>query len=187
MVDIREVLNLDLANFSNRQEFIDFLSESYEIHPHQTVKIIIIDDIYCYKIGIHKYNLRDNIFNELKLYNKALDYNFEGFFEKLELMGNFKNFPANKIYRQKKLIIDKDLNFDILVENWIEKFGKNKVIEFNKFLDENNIWDLHRSNIGYDPEEQLYKLIDYEPYPEQKRDDIAHHKDNFNEALKKYL
>ena len=99
MVDIKEILNLDLNNFKNREEFINFLSQSYTIHHHQNAKIIILDDIYCYKIGIHKHKLVDTIFNELKFYNKALNAGFEDFFEELELMGNFKNFYANKIYR----------------------------------------------------------------------------------------
>ena len=89
------------------------------------------------------------------------------FFEEVERVGSIKNLN-NGIYRQKKLIVNDNIDFETVFNNWINLYNIEKVLLFNTFLEKNKLFDLNKPNIGYDPVLNTYKLIDYELNPDGK-------------------
>lgn len=183
-LNIDEILNFKI-NYSNRSDFLEFLKNKYIVHPHTRNKIIIYDNSnYCYKIGISNNFLKDPIFKEKEIYEQAKRNNLDIFFEPIELLGYFKHSPKNGLYRQKKLIVFSDWNYDEILFNWKNLYGKDKILEFNEFLNKYCLYDLNPPNIGYDPDLNTYKLIDYEICFSGERDG---HKTKFNNALNNLL
>lgn len=182
-LNVDEILNFKI-NYYNRSKFLEFLKNKYTIHPHTINKIIIYDNSnYCYKIGISSH-LKDKISKEKEIYEKAKKDNLDVFFEPVELLGCFKYSPRNGLYRQKKLIVHSDWDYNKILFNWKDLYGKDKILEFNEFLNKYCLYDLNSPNIGYDSDLNTYKLIDYEFCPSGEKDG---HKTKFNNALNNIL
>ena len=163
-MELKQILDINLKNFQNREEFINFLQQEYQIDKHCEQKIILyLNSSYVIKIGISNIDYIDNVKYDIRIYNKAKANNLEDFFEPINREGYFKNFYMNGIYSQKRLIVDKTLDLDIVFNNWINKYGRAKVSLLLKFLNDYQILDITSNNIGYDKELNTYKFIDYSP------------------------
>ena len=182
--NIEDILNLDFKDFKNRKNLLKYLESNYTIHPHARNKIIILDDeYYCYKFGFSSIDYKDKIVFEKKIFQQAKKEKLEMFFEEVERVGSIKNLN-NGIYRQKKLIVNDNIDFETVLNNWINLYNIEKVLLFNTFLEKNELFDLNKPNIGYDPILKTYKLIDYELNPDGKDEG---NKLDFDLALQKCL
>lgn len=159
---MENLTKINLADFNSRDEFIQYLSsKGYQINEHCCSKIIIenIDSNFIIKLGINT-NLFDSIKMEIFIYNEAKRRNLDQYFCALEKIGEFPIYTHHGIYQQKKLIIDKNLDWDKVFDDWA---NNGDILNLKNFLQEFKIFDLTPSNIGYDLNTKHYYLIDYSP------------------------
>lgn len=166
--NLEEIINLDKTQILPKKNLIILLSKKYNIHPHKSNKIIIFDkSIYCYKIGLSDQH-EDVISQETKIYQQAKNQDVDMFFESVNLIGTFKNYPKHGIYQQKKLIVYKNIDFNAVIENWINLYGIDKLVKLNNFLERYKLYDIIDTNLGWDNDLLTYKFIDYEFNPNGK-------------------
>jgi len=71
-----------------------------------------------------------------------------------------------------------------VIENWINLYGIDKLVNLNNFLERYKLYDIIDTNLGWDSNLSTYKFIDYEFNPNGK---LEGKKQKFDLALKSKL
>ena len=155
------LLTVDLAQFNNSKEFLNYLKNNYSVNEKTNQKIIIDNNDIIVKIGISN-TLRDTILFEKMIFEEANARHLDIFFTELKKEGTFQTYTKHGIYTQKKLEIN-TITIEEVIDFWIKKYGIKKVIYLFNFLKEFKIWDIKTDNIGYNSDFQNYQIFDYQP------------------------
>lgn len=155
------LLTVDLKQFKNSEEFLNYLRNNYSVYEHTDSKIIIDNDQNIVKIGINS-ALRDTVLFEKMMFEEANARHLDIFFTELKKEGTFQTYTKHGIYTQKKLEVNTRA-IENVIDFWIKKYGIKKVIYLFNFLKEFKIWDIKPDNIGYNSDFQNYQIFDYQP------------------------
>lgn len=155
------LLTVDLKQFNNSEEFLNYLKSKYSVHEHIDSKITIDNGHNIIKIGINT-ALRDTVLFEKMMFEEANARHLDVFFAELKKEGTFQTYTKHGIYTQKKLEVN-TIAIENIIDFWIEKYGIKKVIHLFNFLKEFKIWDIKAHNIGYNSDFQNYQIFDYQP------------------------
>ena len=122
------LLTVDLAQFNNSQEFLNYLKNNYSVNEKTNQKIIIENNDIIVKIGISN-ALRDTILFEKMIFEEANARHLDIFFAELKKEGTFQTYTKHGIYTQKKLEIN-TITIEEVIDFWIKKYGIKKAQAF---------------------------------------------------------